>query len=102
MSAGWADAVASAPNVKSARIATKATVLLRRLIGGPPTAPPLVGLLHAQPAAERTASPWADLKCSEFETLAGPQSASSHQHSTLAPGDGGAIPRSLWLTAPQC
>jgi hypothetical protein len=30
MSAGWADAVASAPNVVSERIATKATVLLRR------------------------------------------------------------------------
>jgi hypothetical protein len=30
MSAGWADAVASAPNVASERIATKATVLLRR------------------------------------------------------------------------
>ena len=30
MSAGWADAVASAPNVVSARIATKATVLLHR------------------------------------------------------------------------
>ena len=30
MSAGWADAVASAPKVVSARIATKATVLLRR------------------------------------------------------------------------
>jgi hypothetical protein len=30
MSAGWADAVASAPSVASAKIATKATVLLRR------------------------------------------------------------------------
>jgi hypothetical protein len=30
MSAGWADAIASAPNVVSARIATKATVLLHR------------------------------------------------------------------------
>src|SRR5262245_5323109 len=29
MSAGWADAVARAPNVSAARIATKATVLLR-------------------------------------------------------------------------
>src|SRR5215831_16220085 len=32
MSLCWADAVASAPNVKSARIATKATVLLRAMM----------------------------------------------------------------------
>src|SRR5262249_3704079 len=29
------------------------------------------------PTAERAASPWADLNCSEFEALAGPQSVSN-------------------------
>ena len=45
MSAGWADAVASAPNVVSARIATKATVLLRRpaIMTIPMTLPPAEG-----------------------------------------------------------
>src|SRR5205823_13453542 len=37
----------------------------RRFIGGPPTTPPSVGLLHVQPTAERLLVLGPDLNCSE-------------------------------------